>query len=69
MNQQQALIHNYKALRAYTSGIDRRLAELMQVLHEQGMISEQHIHRIDAASTEVKNETAAKLGINMNPPD
>jgi hypothetical protein len=51
------------------AGIDRRLAELMQILHEQNLLTEQHIHKIDASSTEVKNETAAKLGINMNPPD
>ena len=75
MNQQEqivynvkALSHNDRALRAYQLGIDVRLRELVQVLHEQQIITQQHIDRIDAAATEAKNEAGAKLGINMNPP-
>jgi len=53
-----------KVLRVATSMLDARILEVMKVLHQKNVISEQELDQILAASNERINETALALGLN-----
>ena len=46
------------------SMLEARVLELMRILHQKDVISEQELHEILAASDERRNETALRLGLN-----